>query len=165
MTRRLYFLSLFLILAFFTTYISDAQMPGMDFEKSKEQASGKTSVADTGKKTEPKLVSDSEKIDSSQVGEVEELKQGVFQSLYDKYFGPESAYRPLILIILTLIVLLRLKKYLSAKIHDYVKLQAYHPENVQSFMKVWNGIWTRHYGFVQLRSRCQDTDALRNIIT
>jgi small-conductance mechanosensitive channel len=64
-----------------------------------------------------------------------------FLQLYHRYFGPGSPYRSLLLTILTLLVLLRLNSYLSRKIENELRIRAFDPDNVKSFMQVWRGTW------------------------
>ena len=64
-----------------------------------------------------------------------------FLRTYQRFLGEGSPYRSLILTILTLVVLLRLKRYLGRRIEGTLKVRAFDPKNVQSFMSVWNGVW------------------------
>lgn len=66
---------------------------------------------------------------------------GVFGKYYARFMGSESPYRPVILTILTLVVLLQLKRFLTRRIHKHVKEEAFHPENADSFMRMWRWIW------------------------
>jgi small-conductance mechanosensitive channel len=63
------------------------------------------------------------------------------ENLYDKFFAPDSHFRPVALALATLLVLLLLKKYLSSSIKKALKNKAYFNENVDSFMSLWNKIW------------------------
>lgn len=58
-----------------------------------------------------------------------------------RYMGVDSPYRALILVILTLLVLLNLKVYLTRIMRKTLKEQAVLEENAASFIKVWNTLW------------------------
>jgi small-conductance mechanosensitive channel len=55
--------------------------------------------------------------------------------------GSESPYRPVIITMVTLIILLDLKAYLTGLMRKHVKEKAFRKENATNFMKVWNGMW------------------------
>jgi small-conductance mechanosensitive channel len=71
----------------------------------------------------------------------EKTDQGWLEKHYNKYLGPTSPYRSVILVVLTLVALLKLKKYLSKKLETHVREKAVDPKNVDAFTKVWNGVW------------------------
>ena len=60
---------------------------------------------------------------------------------WDRCMGVESPYRPLILTVLTLALLVNLKVYLTRVMRRKLKEQAFLQENATSFLKVWNLIW------------------------
>jgi len=66
---------------------------------------------------------------------------GFLQQYYQMVLGQDSPYRPLILTVLTLILVLRLKTYLTRSVERELKVRAFDPENVRSFLKVWTGTW------------------------
>ena len=72
----------------------------------------------------------------------EEISGGTrFQKFYARYWGDDSPYKPLILTVLTLIILLNLKRFLSRKMQNQLSAKAFDQKNVGSFMKIWDGIW------------------------
>jgi len=72
----------------------------------------------------------------------EEISEGtLFQKYYARYWGDDSPYRPLILTVLTLVILMNLKKFLSRKMRNQLSAKASDQQNVSSFMKIWDGIW------------------------
>ena len=68
-------------------------------------------------------------------------KQDRFTYQYNKYFGLDSPYRPIILVVVTLIVLIGLKRYLTRKLKAQVKSRAFLQENADGFLKTWNAVW------------------------
>lgn len=66
---------------------------------------------------------------------------GVWGRFYNKYMGLESPYRPVIVTVLTLVILLNLKYHLSKVMRKHVNEKAYDSANAKMFMKVWNRVW------------------------
>ncbi len=66
---------------------------------------------------------------------------GAVERYYRKFMGPQSPYRPVILVVLTLLVVLQLKRYLTKVMQAKVKEQAFEEDNAKAFMKVWNNVW------------------------
>ena len=64
-----------------------------------------------------------------------------WQGKWQKYMGENSPYRSVILTVITLLVLLNLKAYLTRAARRYVTENAYRPENAQAFVKIWNLVW------------------------
>lgn len=60
---------------------------------------------------------------------------------YRTYLGEESPYRPIILTVATLLILIGLKRYFTSKLKGLVKANAYMEENAKGFLKTWNAIW------------------------
>lgn len=72
----------------------------------------------------------------------EEISEGtMLQRLYAKYWGQDSAYRPIILTVLTLVILINLKKFLTRRMQFHLESRAFDRGNVSSFMKIWDGAW------------------------
>lgn len=61
--------------------------------------------------------------------------------VWGRYMGTESPYRSLIITVITLIILLRLKAYLTRLMRNRLKEDAFDEKNVTSFIKAWNGVW------------------------
>ncbi len=57
------------------------------------------------------------------------------------YMGPESPYRSLVLVILTLVVLLNLKAYVTRIMRRTLKENAFSTDNAAAFLKIWNTLW------------------------
>lgn len=68
-------------------------------------------------------------------------EQSEWQAKWQKYMGEDSPYRSVILTVLTLLILLNLKAYLTRAARRYVTENAYRPENAQAFVKIWNLVW------------------------
>jgi len=66
---------------------------------------------------------------------------GFFLHHWQRYMGTGSPYRPLILTIVTLIILLNLKAYLTRVMRKHVKAKAFRKENASNFMRVWDSAW------------------------
>ncbi len=65
----------------------------------------------------------------------------LLQRQYARYWGEDSPYRPIILTVLTLILLINLKKFLTRRMRSQLSAKAFDQDNVSSFMKIWDGIW------------------------
>jgi small-conductance mechanosensitive channel len=125
----LHHLMWFLILCFlvFTLPLS-AQMPGM----SEEQSSGSRTI-----KSAESLQSNVEApADSSS-----EVSTPKLLKYWQRYMGADSPYRSLVLVILTLVILLNLKVYLTRILRKTIKAKAFTEENASAFMKIWNTLW------------------------
>lgn len=61
--------------------------------------------------------------------------------LWDRYMGEDSPYRSLVLVILTLVVLLNLKAYLTRVVRRTLVKNAFKEDNTTSFLKIWNTLW------------------------
>jgi len=119
---------------FFLSTSAWAQMPGMEPPKKAEPA------ADTVVTT-PR--SGAASVAAHQADGATETEQatGFLTRQWTRYMGADSPYRALILVILTLLVLLNLKAYLTRIMRNTLKEQAFLEENVTSFIKVWNTLW------------------------
>jgi len=60
---------------------------------------------------------------------------------WNRFMGPESPYRRLILVILTLLILINLNAYFTRAMKRKLKEHAFLAENAAAFLKVWNGGW------------------------
>lgn len=69
------------------------------------------------------------------------LEEGRFIRYYKQILGTDSPYRSTVLAVVTLLILLQLKRSTSKKIQQYVGAQAFDPENAASFMRIWNSAW------------------------
>ncbi len=128
-SKSIYHLMWFLILCFlvFTLPVS-AQMPGM----SEEQSSVSRKI-----KSAESLQSNVEvPADSSSEVSTPKLLQ-----YWQRYMGADSPYRSLVLVILTLVILLNLKVYLTRILRKTIKAKAFTEENANAFMKIWNTLW------------------------
>ena len=70
-----------------------------------------------------------------------EMTHPWIDQVWDRFLAPSSRYRPLILTVVTLLLLLQLKRILTRAIKGYVEENAFDRRNVTGFMKVWNWIW------------------------
>lgn len=118
------------ICATFPAVKASAQMPGMEPPKKAETAPRSAGSPDV---TATNVAADSA-VESVQDG-------GVVTRFWKRYMGVDSPYRSLVLVILTLLVLVNLKAYLTRVMRRKLKEQAFVPENADNFLKVWNGLW------------------------
>ncbi len=66
---------------------------------------------------------------------------GLVMRFWVRYMGADSPYRALVLVILTLLILVNMKAYLTRAMKRKLKEHAFLEENANSFLKVWNGSW------------------------
>ncbi len=64
------------------------------------------------------------------------------QTFYQKYLAEGSPHRGLAVGILTLVVLLVLRRVTTRRMRTYLSDHAYKPENVKKFMRTWKSVWT-----------------------
>ena len=60
---------------------------------------------------------------------------------WQRYMGPDSPYRGLVLVVLTLVLLVNLKAYLTRVMRRKLEEHAFVEENANNFLKVWNVLW------------------------
>lgn len=60
---------------------------------------------------------------------------------WQRFMGPDSPYRGLVLVILTLVIVLNLKAYLTRVMRKTLKAHAFSEDNAASFIKIWNTLW------------------------
>ena len=61
--------------------------------------------------------------------------------VWQQYMGVDSPYRGLVLVVLTLLLLVNLKAYLTRVMRSKLKEHAFVEENADNFLKVWNALW------------------------
>lgn len=110
-----------------------AQLPGM------EPASRAESRASDTDNQEVVPQSDIER-EAGAMSAIEEQATGLLR-YWQRFMGEESPYRSLILVILTLVVLLNLKVYLTRVMRKTLKAKAFTDENASAFLKIWNNLW------------------------
>jgi len=110
-----------------------AQMPGMAPERKAEPAAqvAPATAAQTGSSVDEQV---------SDVSNGGRAATGVMR-FWRQYMGEDSPYRSLVLVILTLVVLINLKAYLTRIMKRKITENAFLEENATSFLKVWNGGW------------------------
>lgn len=113
------------------------QMPGMEPPKSPDTPASVTPPAarSSGPAVTPATVG------GAQQGAAETAVTGVAPRLWHRYMGADSPYRGLILVVLTLLVLINLKTYLTRMMRVKLKEQAFIEQNANNFLKVWNVVW------------------------
>ena len=116
---------LILAFLFLSASLAKAQFPGMVEEE--ERPRGGQVQAETGE-------------DESLSAQIEENAYRVVR-LWQNYMGEDSPYRGLVLVILTLLVLLNLKAYLTRVVSSNLKTKAFNEENAKSFLKIWHTLW------------------------
>lgn len=118
---------LVILLSFAGLSPAPAQFPGMEPESPKP-----TATAGEPGPTEPQR---------GQVPDAAEPDTNPLEMQWKRFMGPDSPYRSLILVVLTLLVLMNLKAYLSRLMKRTLKKNAYFPENADAFLKIWNSLW------------------------
>lgn len=110
-----------------------AQLPGMEPEARVESR-----VSDTSK---PEVAAQSPiEPQAENLSQVEKHAAG-FLRYWQRFMGEDSPYRSLILVILTLVVLLNLKVYLTRVMRKTLKAKAFTDKNATAFLKIWNNLW------------------------
>lgn len=112
---------------------ANAQMPGMEPPGKPAKVTATAQVEGTDPAAQGPAQTDA-------VADLKEDAMGVLR-YWNRFMGPESPYRSLVLVILTLIVLINLKAYLTRTMKRKLKENAFLEENATSFLKVWNGSW------------------------
>jgi small-conductance mechanosensitive channel len=100
-----------------------AQMPGMPEEKPQAANAEKAGLKASAAAVTPTV------------------EYGKWGRVYIKYMGVDSPYRPVILTVLTLLVLVSLKRHLSKLMRAHIDAKAYNTGNAKTFMQVWNRVW------------------------
>ncbi len=110
-----------------------AQLPGMETEPRAERApaANVTESTDTNTAGEARTDAVADGIENAHWT----LRQ------WQRYMGEDSPYRSLVLVILTLVVLLNLKAYLTRHMRKTLKSKAFSEENAAAFLKIWNTLW------------------------
>lgn len=121
--HRLLSRSLALVALLFLALAVQAQMPLPEDDKGTE----KTTVSKAAQATP--------------LAANQDVDQPAWQRNWQKYMGEGSPYRSVILTVITLLVLLNLKAYLTRVAHRYVTENAFRPENAKAFVKIWNNAW------------------------
>jgi small-conductance mechanosensitive channel len=71
----------------------------------------------------------------------DQVDHGFWQQYYIKFFREGSPYRPVILTVITLIVLLQLRKRLTRLLRKHLEAKAFNPDNAKLFLAVWSRVW------------------------
>ncbi|KPK61746.1 MAG: hypothetical protein AMK73_07870 [Planctomycetes bacterium SM23_32] len=72
---------------------------------------------------------------------LEDEEPGLFRGLYLRLFSEYSPYRGLALAVATLLVLILLRRYTTRLLRQYAHPRVQKPENLERFLKTWNGVW------------------------
>jgi len=113
-----------------------AQMPGMEPTAKAEPAGG------IAQSNEPNGTNAAVKAaEVVEEGVQPEEVPGIVTRLWGRYMGADSPYRGLVLVILTLLVLLNLKAYLTRIMRRTLKDHAFVEENAVGFLKAWHVLW------------------------
>ena len=110
-----------------------AQMPGMEPPEKPAKVAASAPVGGTNLASQ----------EPAQTADAEDLMEDAMLVLryWNRFMGPESPYRSLVLVILTLLILINLKAYLTRAMKRKLRDHAFLEENATSFLKVWNGSW------------------------
>src|SRR5210317_2184451 len=65
----------------------------------------------------------------------------VFANYWNRFMGEQSPYRPIILSILTLLILLQVRGVTTKWIKGYVNDNALMKDNAHAFMRMWSASW------------------------
>jgi len=126
--------ALLFLAIFFLSMSLWAQMPGMEPPQKPAPA------ADKVLKT-PQTSTTSMTTNKTDIVTGIEHETGFVTKQWTRFMGVDSPYRGLILVVLTLLVLINLKAYLTRLMRKSLKEQAFLEENAKSFLKVWNTLW------------------------
>ena len=113
-----------------------AQMPGMEPPEKRDAPTSAAVSSQTG--AAAAVVGPAGRISAE---EKSEEAPGLVVRYWNRYMGPDSPYRSLVLVVLTLLVLVNLKTYLTRLMKRKLKEQAFIEENAKNFLKVWNVLW------------------------
>jgi small-conductance mechanosensitive channel len=72
---------------------------------------------------------------------IEEEKPSIWRRLYLTVLSEHSPYRSVVLAVVTLLVLLLIKKYTTRLMRSYADPRAQKKENVSRFLRTWNWAW------------------------
>lgn len=119
------------------SYVAYGQMmPGME-APTKEQpkpAQGPSQEASTKPVTPEEKKDAVEKI-------IQEEQPPAIRRIYLRYLSEYSPYRGAGLAVLTLVVLVILKKHATRLVRQYAQPKLHKPENLERFLKTWNTLW------------------------
>jgi small-conductance mechanosensitive channel len=111
-------------------------MPGMELPKKEQpQAAEQAPAATSARPVTPEEKKEAvEKI-------IQDEQPSSLRKIYLRYLSEYSPYRGVGLAVLTLLVLLTLKKYATRLMRQYAHPKVHKPENLESFLKTWNMLW------------------------
>lgn len=110
-------------------------MPGME-SGAKEEA--RAEPASSGSASKPQTAE--EKKEALQ-RVLDEEQPALHRTLYLKYLSEYSPYRGVVLAVITLLVLVVVRKYTTRMLRRYAHPRIQKPENLDRFLKTWNGVW------------------------
>jgi len=127
--RRLPWLRILLCLLLLSIYPAMAQMPGMDIDSEKKPA------------TEAKATENDRAVAAANKPPALVDEATGLLRYWHRYMGEDSPSRGLILVILTLLIVMNLKAYLTKGMRRMLENKAFAQENAEAFLKVWNSLW------------------------
>ena len=113
-----------------------AQMPGME-PPEKVKSAAKVTQAAQPVAAEVALGTSEPTSDDVESKEV----PGRVHRFWKRFMGVDSPYRGLVLVVLTLVLLVNLKAYLTRVMRRKLEEHAFVEENADNFLKVWNVLW------------------------
>jgi len=131
--RRALLLCLALLALIFPAAAGAQMMPGMEEEKKQDKKEEVAPSKGKPKSIEEKRAALAQKIQDEEPSRAKEL--------YLKYASEYSPYRGLGLAVITLVLLVLVKRYTTRLLRDYAYPKAQKPENVERFFRTWNLLW------------------------
>ncbi len=124
---------LLLGLLFLLAVTASAQMPGMEPER---KAAPTVQVAETPESSAASSLA----TQTHEASSIEQTATGLMR-FWQHYMGEDSPYRSFILVVLTLVILLNLKAYLTRIVRKTLTAKAFNEDNATAFLKIWNILW------------------------
>ena len=139
--RRIAFALIFLVAALLVCgqKAHGQMMPGMEQADKSSESKAPQRQAEAGEATTKPRTAEEKKEAAER--QIEQEQPGVFRKLYIRYLGEYSPYRGLILAVLTVIVLLALRRYTTRLVREYAHPKVQKPENLERFLKTWKSVW------------------------
>ena len=134
--RRL--LVLAVVLSAVVRVASGQMMPGAPAEKPQAAPAKPGTAVPASPPAKPQTV---EEQHAAVQKKIEEEEATGFRKLTILFFHEHSPYRSVLLAVVTLVVLLVLKKHTTRLMRRYAETHAQNPENVQRFLKTWHTLW------------------------
>jgi small-conductance mechanosensitive channel len=117
------------------------QMPGMPDQEKKEAGKDAKADASEGEGKGPAKPRTIEEKREQVKQQIEEEEARGLRWLHLTFLSESSPYRSIILAVLTLVILLVVKKYTTRLLRKYAHPRAHKGENLERFLRTWNWAW------------------------